>query len=628
MELRKWDERRCPEMPMSQISRTIPQIMSDSSFTQLGPYRIDRIVGQGGMGTVYAARNQNTDEPAAIKVLSPGLAADVTFRERFIAEIESLKKLHHPNIVQLHGFGEHDGYLYYAMELVEGTNLEQELVAGRRFNWREVTQIGIDITRALKHAHDHGVIHRDLKPANLLVDKQEQIKLTDFGIAKLFGATGVTSGGNVMGTADYMAPEQAAGGATTPRCDLYSLGCVMYALLAGHPPFHGKTIAEVVHKVRYQQPEPVTTWVRDIPRELNQIILELLVKDPEKRIRTALSLTHRLRSMQKALSISTTENRDFTSDLASQFADECGPNPSQAPPPDIAVRPTVSLPEPSEMTPTKEAARSTVGDTKPYRSDRATRDHFTRVETGSAWKTEHKSEVFSALPLLLILLLVIGGLTAGFWYTSRPKSVDALYAKIMAASERPDDLLAAESDVRRFLEQFPGESRRANVESLAEEIELYRLHNRLELRSRRRRLIGTLSPIEQTYLESIRKSEEDLESAITILKGLIQLYGEQEKAPIKTRHRQIVELARKQVPRWELQLSETSEGHTEMLEERLAMAEGFRRIQPDKAISIWQGIITLYLDKPWAVKHVQTARSALQSMNSSTEIATVPTNDL
>jgi hypothetical protein len=198
----------------------------------------------------------------------------------------------------------------------------------------------------------------------------------------------------------------------------------------------------------------------------------------------------------------------------------------------------------------------------------------------------------------------------------------------MAASERPDDLLGAESDVKRFLEQFPGESRRANVESLAEEIELYRLHNRLELRSRRRRLIGTLSPIEQTYLESIRKSEEDLESAITILKGLIQLYGEQKKAPVKTRHRQIVELARKQVPRWELQLTETSEGHTEMLVDRLEMAERFRQTQPDKAVSIWQGIITLYHDKPWAVDHVQTAKAALQSMNSPTEVATVPTNDL
>ncbi len=213
--------------------------MSQTAFEKLGPYHVDRIIGRGGMGTVFAATDERTSEWAAVKVLAPGLAGDETFREHFAAEIESLKKLHHPHIVQLYGFGEQDGHLFYAMELVNGSNLEQEIRAGRRFTWRDVTRLGIEICRALKHAHDHGVIHRDLKPANLLLDENEQIKLSDFGIAKLFGFTQMTVGGNVMGTADYMAPEQAEGKATTPRCDLYSLGCVMYALLAGRPPFSG-----------------------------------------------------------------------------------------------------------------------------------------------------------------------------------------------------------------------------------------------------------------------------------------------------------------------------------------------------------------------------------------------------
>ena len=134
---------------------------------RLGPYLIDEVVGQGAMGLVFSARHDETSERAAIKVLAPTIANDEKFRERFIAEIESLKQLNHPNIVRLFGYGEHEGHLYYSMELVEGTNLEEELSAGRRFNWRDVTQIGIDVSRALKHAHDHGVIHRDLKPANL-----------------------------------------------------------------------------------------------------------------------------------------------------------------------------------------------------------------------------------------------------------------------------------------------------------------------------------------------------------------------------------------------------------------------------------------------------------------------------
>ena len=178
------------------------------------------------------------------------------------------------------------------MELIEGTNLEQELAAGRRFSWRDVTQLGIDISRALKHAHDHGVIHRDLKPANLLLDDNDQVKLTDFGIAKLFGASGMTLSGNVLGTVDYMAPEQASGEVTSPRCDLYSLGCVMYALLTGRPPFRGKSIPEVLHKVRYEQHRPVGTITSEVPEDLERIIDELLEKDPDDRIRTALSLIH------------------------------------------------------------------------------------------------------------------------------------------------------------------------------------------------------------------------------------------------------------------------------------------------------------------------------------------------
>src|SRR4029079_3925872 len=137
----------------------------------------------------------------------------------------------HPNIVQLHGFGEEEGHLYYVMELVEGRSLQDELVAGRRFSWREVTRMGVAIAEALKHAHDRGIIHRDLKPANLLIDPQDHIKLTDFGIAKLYGGSSVRAEGGVLGTADYMAPEQADGKPVTSRCDLYALGSVLYALL-------------------------------------------------------------------------------------------------------------------------------------------------------------------------------------------------------------------------------------------------------------------------------------------------------------------------------------------------------------------------------------------------------------
>src|SRR5258708_2978541 len=181
-------------------------------FEQLGPYKIGKRLGRGGMGAVFEGVNADTGQAAAVKILNPHLNDDQGFRERFEMEIETLKKLKHPNIVRMLGYGEQDGHLYYAMELVKGHSVEEELALGRRVTWREVVQQGVKLCKALRHAHDHGVIHRDLKPANLLLTEADnEIKLTDFGIARLFGNNRLTMDGALVGTAEYMSPEQAAG---------------------------------------------------------------------------------------------------------------------------------------------------------------------------------------------------------------------------------------------------------------------------------------------------------------------------------------------------------------------------------------------------------------------------------
>ena len=153
---------------------------------QLGPYKIGKRLGRGGMGSVYEAVDNQSGQRVAVKALSPQLAMAEGFRERFEAEIDSLKKLQHDSIVRLYGYGEQDGILFYSMELVAGTSLEEELKAGRRFDWRETVDIAVQICLALKHAHDHGVVHRDIKPANLLLTKSGRVKIADFGIARLF----------------------------------------------------------------------------------------------------------------------------------------------------------------------------------------------------------------------------------------------------------------------------------------------------------------------------------------------------------------------------------------------------------------------------------------------------------
>ncbi len=268
---------------------------------RLGPYQIVGKLGRGGMGTVYEAVNLETGEPAAVKLLSAALAQEEGFRERFEAEIETLRKLNHPNIVRLFGFGEQDEQLFYAMELIDGNSLEEELSRGRRFDWREVVRIAIEICRALRHAHDRGVIHRDIKPGNLLLASNGQIKLSDFGIARLFGNTRLTSAGSVLGTAEYMAPEQAAGKPVDQRADLYSLGAVMYVLLARRPVFRGKSLGEVLYKQQFETPEPLRQHNDDVPEELQRIILQLLEKDPARRIANATILGRCFEAMQHAM---------------------------------------------------------------------------------------------------------------------------------------------------------------------------------------------------------------------------------------------------------------------------------------------------------------------------------------
>lgn len=269
-------------------------------FEQLGPYRLGRLLGRGGMGSVYAATREDTGESAAVKVLSAS-ASHTGLRERFSGEIESLRMLVHPNIVRLLGFGEQDGVMFYAMELVEGKCLEQELLAGRRFDWREVLAMGVQILKALKHAHDRGVIHRDIKPANLLLTPDGVVKLSDFGISKMFGSPGLTGDGGMLGTAEYMAPEQCDGKPVNHRCDLYSLGGVLYALLAGRPPFQASSLPEMLQLQRFAEPEPVRRFAPETPLELEAVIAQLLRKNPEDRVPTATALARRFEAMKAGL---------------------------------------------------------------------------------------------------------------------------------------------------------------------------------------------------------------------------------------------------------------------------------------------------------------------------------------
>jgi serine/threonine-protein kinase len=255
--------------------------------TKLGNWVIDKELGRGGMGQVYLAHEDGAaaseGRQVAVKVLAPELAQELGFVERFQREIDTLKQLSHPHIVRFFDSGYQEGRYFYAMEYVQGSNFEDVIRERGRLPWREVLDIALQISPALKHAHDHGVIHRDIKPQNLLRAPDGTAKLTDFGIAKVFAAKQLTATGGLVGTAEYLSPEQAAGKPVSNRSDLYSFGVVLYLLLTGRPPFVGRSVLDLLHKHRFGQFDPPQRVVPDIPPDLDKIVCGLLEKDPSGR---------------------------------------------------------------------------------------------------------------------------------------------------------------------------------------------------------------------------------------------------------------------------------------------------------------------------------------------------------
>lgn len=268
---------------------------------KLGPFRIGRLLGRGGMGAVYEGIHEERNETAAVKVLLSTLDEDEEIRLRFEAEIDTLKRLRHPNIVRLHGFGEEQGLLYYVMELVDGPSLYQEMKRKRTFQWHEVAKIGLEMCYALKHAHDRGITHRDIKPANILLDRNGSIKISDYGIAHFFGGQRLTEINSVVGTLEYMSPEQALAQPVGPRSDIYSLGAVLYALLSGRPPFTAKNLLEMIRKHQNGAIESIRSTRLEVPEEMETILFDLLASRPEDRPHSAYLVAKRFQSLLQAL---------------------------------------------------------------------------------------------------------------------------------------------------------------------------------------------------------------------------------------------------------------------------------------------------------------------------------------
>jgi beta-lactam-binding protein with PASTA domain/predicted Ser/Thr protein kinase len=262
--------------------------VSDSLIDTLfdGRYRVQRKLGAGGMADVYLAEDQELGRRVAIKILNGRHANDDQFIERFRREAKNAAALNHPNIVSIYDRGEAEDTYYIAMEFLDGRTLK-ELIIGRGAAPINVAiEYARQILSALRFAHRHGIVHRDIKPHNVLVDGEGRVKVTDFGIARA-GTSQMTEAGSIVGTAQYLSPEQARGAEVDPRSDLYSLGVVLYELLTGKTPFDGETPVEIAMKHLSNAPKPPSKLRPEVPPELDMVVLRALAKNPDDRYQSA-----------------------------------------------------------------------------------------------------------------------------------------------------------------------------------------------------------------------------------------------------------------------------------------------------------------------------------------------------
>ena len=278
----------------------------------LGRYEILGLLGSGGMGEVYRARDTNLGREVAVKLLPAELGTDAERRARFEREAQSIAALNHPNVVTLYAFEEADDVPFLVMELVAGCTLEEEIPANG-LSQQRLFELALALIDAVAAAHAKGITHRDLKPQNVMIDGEGRVKVLDFGLAKLLtqpaesvDATiaidpAATREGFIVGTAAYMSPEQAEGKPVDARSDVFSLGILLYQMITGTRPFNGDTQMSTLTAVLRDEPRPVLELRPDLPRQLSRILRRCLEKDPDRRYESAKGLRYDLEILQQEL---------------------------------------------------------------------------------------------------------------------------------------------------------------------------------------------------------------------------------------------------------------------------------------------------------------------------------------
>ncbi|HEY7148948.1 MAG TPA: Stk1 family PASTA domain-containing Ser/Thr kinase [Gaiellaceae bacterium] len=294
--------------------------LSDTLINTLfdGRYRIMRKLGSGGMADVYLAEDEELGRRVAIKILNDRHANDDQFVERFRREAKNAAGLSHPNIVSIYDRGEAEGTYYIAMEYLDGRSLKELVVARGPLPISDAIEATRQVLGALRFAHRKGVVHRDIKPHNVMADADGRLKVTDFGIARA-GVSQMTEAGSIIGTAQYLSPEQARGAAVDQRSDLYSIGVVLYEMLTGQVPFTGDTPVEIAMKHLSDTPRPPSVLRPEIPPDLDMVVLRALAKSPEDRFQTAEEMDEELQRVAAGAGV-TAETADAATAVLSGTA--------------------------------------------------------------------------------------------------------------------------------------------------------------------------------------------------------------------------------------------------------------------------------------------------------------------
>ena len=616
-------------------------------FEVIGPYRVTGLLGRGGMGTVYSGIHAKNEQQVAIKVLSSSLAQHARFRRRFDAEIQTLLRLKHPNIVQLIGFGEEKGLLFYSMELVEGENLHQLLKRESTVSWSQSMDWAIEICDALKHAHNFGIIHRDTSGS---------IKLTDFGIVKLYGASEATVAGSILGTADFMSPEQAEGKSVSVRSDLYSLGAICYACLAGRPPFTGQSVPEIMFNVRYGNLTPLSQLAPKAPDEFCDLVMELLNRDASRRPPTALAVGNRLKSMKAGLtnSIETAPRNpsdvehakemtsidmsdypsiarlsDAPDNKATRFGNPEHPSPPKSSEPsknrsysDATRFGNRSVAGPDDVTQAVASSDSVSSAHQdiPSGIEAMGKTHFTEVtdqdrrRTAVSLATPHEEP--SGTPWTSIA--TIGALLAcclglAYWL-SRPPSATSLLQKIQATvvAENEDALLEAEPTVQRFLDLYPEDIRAAEIKETLDEINTLKTLRRLQVRSGYRADkfdAQSIDPLEQSTIDCLRLSSVDPKAALKKIDALLLVFASTEQlSPYQKRLLEANRRLREQLQK--NGLSSTPNHAADQISQQMRWAD--LNLNPQERKLFLQGLVELYSEKPWAKEIMESVKRELE----------------